>query len=283
MSHVSHQPAEAAGWEAHGAQAQHDETRARVDRMLFARHDRGDRGARDALIERFLPLARSVARRYEASSGEPLDDLVQVASVALVKAIDRFDTTRGVSFSSYAVPSITGELKRYFRDRTWAIRPPRDLQDLALRVDAIAREQTTLLEHTATVAELACALQTTDEQILEALQARRSRATVSLSAPTRWGDEPGLVLQDTLGSSEDGYACAEDRLTLERLLRLVSPRVRLVLRLRFERDLTQAAIGELLGVSQMQVSRMIRATIAQLSDVATYEREVFEERWPVAA
>ena len=283
MSHVSHQPAEAAGWDAHGVQTQHDATRARMDRMLFARRDRGDRGARDALIERFLPLARSVARRYEASSGEPLDDLVQVACVALVKAIDRFDSTRGVSFSSYAVPSITGELKRYFRDRTWAIRPPRDLQNLALRVDAIAREQAPLLDRMASVAELASALQTTDEQILEALQARRSRATVSLSAPTRWGDEPGLVLQDTLGSSEDGYACAEDRLTLERLLRLVSPRVRLVLRLRFERDLTQAEIGELLGVSQMQVSRMIRATISQLSDVATYERAVFEKRWPVAA
>jgi len=266
MSTVSDQHAEASVWQTQGVGAQRDETRARMDRMLFDRHDRGDRGARHALIERFLPLARSIARRYETSPGEPLDDLVQVASLGLVKAIDRYDTSRGVAFSSYAVPTIAGELKRYFRDRTWAIRPPRDLQELTLRVDAATRTLTTRLDRAPTVA-IATALQTSDEQILEALQARRSRATVSLSTPLGFRDDPGAVLQDTLGDDDDdddddGYAAAERRAELDRLLRFVSPRARLVLRLRFERDLTQAEIGALLDVSQMQVSRIIRGAIS---------------------
>jgi RNA polymerase sigma-B factor len=282
MPGLSDHNAEAAVPESRTVQAQRDDARARTDRMLFARRDRGERGARDALIERFLPLARSIARRYETSCGEPLEDLVQVASLGLVKAIDRYDPSRGVAFSSYAVPTIAGELKRYFRDRTWAVRPPRDLQELTLRVEAAASELTASADRAPTVAELAAALRAGEEDILEALQARRARAAVSLSSPIRLGDDRGSVLEDTLGSGEDGYACAEDRVALERLLRCVSPRVRLVLRLRFERDLTQAEIGELLGVSQMQVSRIIRSAISQLGDVADYEHERSSPRPPVA-
>jgi RNA polymerase sigma-B factor len=283
MSRLSDQHADAAVLQSRTVQGQRDEARARTDRMLFARRDRGDQGARSALIERFLPLARSIARRYDTLSGEPLDDLVQVASLGLVKAIDRYDPARVVAFSSYAVPTIAGELKRYFRDRTWAIRPPRDLQELTLRVDTATRELTARLDRPPTVAELAAALQTSDEQILEALQARRCRATASLSSPAGSRADPGSVLEDTLGSSEEGYACAEDRVELERLLLFVAPRSRLVLRLRFECDLTQAEIGALLGVSQMQVSRIIRAAISQLGDIATYEQDVLAKRSHVVA
>jgi RNA polymerase sigma-B factor len=273
------QDAQASDRQTPPARAQRDQTRARIDHVLFARLARGDRHARDALIERFLPLARSIARRYETSSGESLDDLDQVAALGLVKALDRYDPTRGVPFASYAVPTITGELKRHLRDRTWAIRPPRDVQQLALRVDAATRELTTRVP---TIAELADAMHSSDEEILEALQARRSRATVSLNRPARLGDDPGSVLQDTLASIENGYACAEDRIELRRLLRLVSPRVRLVLRLRYQCDLTQAEIGELLGVSQLHVSRIIRAAISQLNDIATYQHERAAERSPVS-
>ena len=270
---------------AHGPRAfatREDEARARIDRVLFARLDRGDVAARDALIERFLPLARSIARRYE-TSGEPLEDLVQVASLGLVKAVDRYDPSRGCAFSSYAVPTISGELKRYFRDRTWAIRPPRELQELTLRVDAATRELTARHDRSPTVAELAATLGCSDERILEALQARRGRDTLSLSAPPGASDDRGTALQDVLGSSERGYARAEARVELEGLLRLVPPRTRLILRLRFERDLTQAEIGALLGVSQMQVSRIVRAAIEQLNGIAMHEQDLRSDRCALAA
>lgn len=258
-----------------------DDARTRMDRALFARRDRGDLRARDALIERFLPLAKSIARRYE-TSGEPLEDLVQVASLGLVNAIDRFDPSRGSAFSSYAVPTIAGELKRYFRDRTWAIRPPRGLQECTLRVEAAARELTARLNRAPTIPELAAATDYSDEEILEALQARRARAALSLDAPTGLRDDHSEMLQDTLGSSERGYAHVEARAELEGLLRVVAPRERLALRLRYERDLTQAEIGALLGVSQMQVSRILRAAIEQLSLVATHDHQAVADRCPVA-
>jgi RNA polymerase sigma-B factor len=256
-----------------------DDERARMDRALFARRDQGDPRAREALIERFLPLAKSIARRYE-TSGEPLEDLVQVASLGLVNAIDRYDASRGCAFSSYAVPTIAGELKRYFRDRTWAIRPPRDLQECTLRVEAATRELTARLDRAPTIPELAAETDCSDEQILEALQARRTRATLSLDAPTGLRDDPSEMLHDRLGSSEHGYAHVEARAELEGLLRVVAPRERLALRLRYERDLTQAEIGALLGVSQMQVSRILRAAIEQLSLVATHDHQLFADRCP---
>ena len=248
----------------------HDHRRA-CDRTLFARRDRGDRHARDELAERFLPLARSVARRYQ-HSGEPIDDLVQVASLALVKAIDRFDPANGAAFTSYAVPTIAGELKRHFRDKNWAVRPPRGLQERTLRVEAAVTHLTQLHDRAPTVAQLAAALDETDEQVLDALQARGARGAVSFDAPTRGHDE-GLTLQDTLATSEDGYVAAENRAVLDALLSDLPARSRHVLRLRFERDLTQAEIGNLLGVSQMQVSRIIRQAIDQLRRTAEEQEQ----------
>jgi RNA polymerase sigma-B factor len=253
---------------------------ARMDRVLFARHAAGDRHARDELIERWLPLARSVARRYERAD-EPLDDLFQIASFALVKAIDRYDPALGNAFSSYAVPTIAGELKRHFRDRGWAVRPPRGLQELTLRVEAAAMRLSARLDRAPTVGELAAATDSTDEEVLEALQARSGRNALSLQAPQS-GDDQQSALQDMLGDSDDGYAQAEMRVFIDDLMTGLPRRTREILRLRFEEDLTQAEIGELFGVSQMQISRIVRQAIAQLRDVADRHEQIATARTEAA-
>ncbi len=251
--------------------------RDRIERMLFARHERGDRRARAQLIERFLPLAHSVARRY-ADHGEPLDDLVQVACVGLVKAIDRFEVDRGYAFSSFAVPTIAGELKRHFRDRTWIVRPPRNLQELVLRIDQVSADLSAELDRAPTVRELAATLQTTDERILDALHARAGRHRVSMQASAADGGDTELTLQDVLGEDDDGYARAEDRAVLDDLLAYLPPRSQQVLRLRFEEDLTQAQIGELLDISQMQTSRIVSDAIRQLQQIAGQQERMLCKR-----
>jgi len=241
--------------------------RARDDLRLFrAWLDTGDTHARTALIERFMPLARSLARRYQRS-GEPIEDLVQVASVALVKAIDRYDPARGCAFSSFAVPTIAGELKRYFRDHSWTVRPPRDLQEVTLRVETALGRLTQQRDRSPTTQELAAAAGLDDEQVLEALQARRGRSAVSLQTPQ--GDpSDAMTLGDTIGEEDTEIERAEQRAALDDLLKTVPARAREMVRLRFEEDLTQAEIGEIFGVSQMQVSRILRQTIEQLREVA---------------
>jgi RNA polymerase sigma-B factor len=243
------------------------ERRARDDQRLFrAWLISGDTNARTALIERFMPLARSLARRYQRS-GEPLEDLVQVASVALVKAIDRYDPARGYAFSSFAVPTIAGELKRYFRDHSWTVRPPRDLQEITLRVETALTRLTQQLDRSPTTQELATAAGLNDEQVLEALQARRGRSAISLQTPQ--GDaSDAMTLGDTIGSEDPDIERAEQRAALDDLLKTVSSRAREMVRLRFEEDMTQAEIGAIFGVSQMQVSRILRQTIEQLRTVA---------------
>ncbi len=244
-----------------------DERRAREDMRLFkAWIDHRDRNARVALIERFLPLARSLARRYQRGS-EPLDDLVQVASIALVKAIDRYDPARGYAFSSFAVPTIAGELKRHFRDHTWMVRPPRGIQELTLRVEGALARLTQQLDRSPTTSELAAAVGVGDEQILEAMQARSARGALSLHAPQ---GTPGdaTSLEDTLGAEDPDIERAEKRAELDRLMQSVSPRARAMLRMRFEEDMTQAEIGAVVGISQMQVSRILRQTVAKLREVS---------------
>jgi RNA polymerase sigma-B factor len=238
--------------------------RAELDIALFARRDAGDARARDQLVERFLPLARSIARRYQRSE-EPWEDLMQVAAMGLVKAVDGFDTGRGVAFSSYAVPTIAGELKRYFRDRTWMVRPPRDLQELTMRLECATKELSQQLDRAPTVRELADHLEVNDEHVLEALHARAGRGAVSFTAPI--GDD-GHCLQDTLGAADDAYELADTRVAVDGMLRGLTPRMREILRLRFEEDLTQAEIGAVFGVSQMQISRLIRQALKHLRDNA---------------
>jgi len=175
----------------------------------------GDPHARAALVERFMPLARSLARRYE-SSGEPLEDLVQVASLALVKAIDRFDTSRGHAFTSFAVPTIVGELKRHFRDRTWAVRPPRELQETIMRLDRASVRLSQELDRAPTIGELAAAVGAADEQILEAMQARSGRGTLSLHG-TQSHAPDAATLEESLGTADEGFERAESRALLDGL------------------------------------------------------------------
>jgi len=237
------------------------------DTELFVRmRDNGDPRARESLIERYLPLARRLARRY-ARAEEPLEDLFQVASLGLVKAIDRFDVNREVVFSSYAVPTILGELRRHFRDRTWSVRVPRNLQELALRVEHTVTRLAVGKGGSPSVGEIAQAVGASREQVLDALEASASYRAVSLDAPRAgardeegWGESVG----DGIGTEEGGFARAEERAVLEPLLGRLSARERLVLRLRFVEDLTQAQIGERIGVSQMQVSRLIRQAVARI-------------------
>ncbi len=236
-----------------------------TDASLFGRwHDAHDERAREELVERYLPLARQLARRYQRAD-EPMEDLVQVASLGLLKAIDRFDAGREVHFSSYAVPTILGELKRHFRDRTWSVRVPRDLQERALRVDRVNTELALSLHRAPSVREIAAATGDTEEQVLEAIEAAGAYRATSLDAPRAGQDEAGGEnLADAFGTDEEGFDAAEQRATLEPLLAQISPRERAVLRLRFGEDLTQAEIGTRIGVSQMQVSRLLRQALARL-------------------
>jgi RNA polymerase sigma-B factor len=232
--------------------------------LLVRAREAGDGHARAQLVERYLPLARQLARRYQ-NADEPLDDLIQVASLGLLKAVDRFDTSREVAFSSYAVPTIMGELKRHFRDRTWSLRVPRELQEMALRTDRAVARLAIELRRQPTVPEIAAALEASEEQVLEALAAASAYRAGSLDAPRSGTDgAAGESLGEALGVDEDGFHDAESRATLQPLLARISKRERLVLRLRFAEDLTQAEIGARLGVSQMQVSRMIRQALARL-------------------
>jgi RNA polymerase sigma-B factor len=246
--------------------------RAQEDRRLLERYHRlGDESAREALVGRFLPLARQLARRYQRG-GEQLDDLVQVASLGLLKAIDRFDPARETAFSSFAVPTILGELKRHFRDKGWSVRVPRDLQELAVRVDKTADEMARELGRAPTPAQLAERTGITVEQVLEAREASAAYRAVSLDRPRTEEDDEGESYADAVGVEDPGFRVAEDAATIERLMRVLSDREREVLRLRFEEDLTQSEIGERVGVSQMHVSRLIRQSVARLREAADEPR-----------
>ncbi len=243
-----------------------------ADRRLFARlRDERDPVDRDAVVERFMPLARQLAARYQRPE-EPFDDVFQVACFGLVKAVDRFDCDRGVAFSSYAVPTITGEIKRHFRDRAWAVRVPRDLQEQALRVERVAADRTRELGRRPTVEEVAATMAIPVEDVLEALDAAAAYRATSLDTPLAAGDEDaGGSLGDVVGTIDQGFLRAEQRAELGSLMRSLTRIERAVVRLRFEHDLTQSEIGDRLGISQMQVSRVLRRSITKLrtrADVA---------------
>jgi RNA polymerase sigma-B factor len=244
------------------------EARLREDRLLFERFaERRDPVDRELLVERFLPLARRLAARY-LRHNEPFEDVFQVACLGLIKAIDRFDVSRGRAFSSFAVPTIVGEIKRHYRDRTWALHVPRDRKDLALAARHAADELEVEKQRRATVAEIAERLAVDEGSVVEALLAARAQRPDSLDAPMPGADEPGATVGDGCGVDEHGYDRAEERALLHGLLRILSPRERLVLQLSFERDLTQAEIGARVGLSQMQISRMLRRSIGRMRDGA---------------
>jgi RNA polymerase sigma-B factor len=236
-------------------------TRDRDEGALFDRLRDGDPIARAALVERFLPLSRMLARRYRA--GDETDDLEQVAAIGLLKAIDRFEPERGLAFSTFAFPTIVGELKRHFRDRCWSVRVPRSMQELAARVEHVSHDLHGKLGRAPTVAELADGADTNVEQVLEALQVGGARWASSLDEPRREGEEDDALGRE-VAVEEPGFAAVDDSVIVDDLLRRLDPRDRLIVELRFREDLIQSQIGARLGISQMQVSRIIRRAIDQL-------------------
>jgi len=231
---------------------------------MFRRHHRcPDPRLREALVERYLPLARHVTTRFDGS-GRPREDLFQVACLALVKAVDKFDPDRGVAFSSYAVPTMVGALKRHLRDETWALHVPRDLQDRALRTRRAAAALTRQLGRAPTVHELATELKCGDAAVLEALRAGSAYRAVSLDAPREPAAERHPARSERLGYEEPRFARVEQGADLWSLVGALGTQERAVLRLRFELDLTQPEIARALGVSQAHVSRMLRRALEHL-------------------
>jgi RNA polymerase sigma-B factor len=232
---------------------------------LFHRYRRHREPAvRNALVERYMPLARHLARRYP--SGGEREDVVQVASLALVKAVDRFDPDRGAAFTSFATPTILGEIKRYFRDYGWSVRVPRELQDLSLRIEKVSAELTATFGRAPTPAELAERVDVEVEHVLEALASDTAHRPVALDRPAREGeDEPQRPLAAV---EEQGFASVEDAVAVDSLLDRLSERERLVVKLRFREDLLQREIADRVGMSQMHVSRLLSKAMADMRELA---------------
>ena len=234
---------------------------------LFVRwQQHGDQSARDELVRRFLPLARKLARRYTGAR-EPFDDLLQVASLGLVKAVDRYDMDRGTAFSSFAVPTILGELKRYFRDLGWAVHVPRGAQELAVKVEEAQQRLSARSGHAPTVFELAQFLEIEIADVLDALETARAHHASSLDAPHDDGEGESGSVVDSFGNEDPELLRADDRVTVGEAARQLSDRERKVLRLRFVEDLTQTQIADRVGVSQMQISRILRRAIVRLGEL----------------
>jgi RNA polymerase sigma-B factor len=220
------------------------------------------RAIRDQLVEMHLPLVEYLARRFR-NRGEPLDDLIQVATIGLIKSVDRFDLERGVEFSTYATPTIVGEIKRHFRDKGWAIRVPRRLQELKLSLTKATSELSQKLGRSPTVAELAGHLGMSEEEVLEGLESANAYSAVSLDAPDG-GDEDAPAVADSLGITDEALEGVEYRESLKPLLEKLPAREKRILMLRFFGNMTQSQIAAELGISQMHVSRLLARTLAQL-------------------
>ena len=232
------------------------------ERALFERYARDrDQATRDVLVERYLPLARKIASSFRHR--EDAEDLEQVAAIGLVKAVDRFDLERGLAFSTYAMPTILGELKRHFRDQSWTLRVPRSVKELAVRVERVSTDLVSELGRSPTVPELARATNSTVERVLEALEATAARHVSSLDGPYTLTGDPDSARDVSV--EDPGYTAVEDAAMLEKLLSLLHPRDRLIVELRFREDRLQWQIAEVVGVSQMHVSRVIRRSLNQLA------------------
>jgi RNA polymerase sigma-B factor len=223
-----------------------------------------DPALREALVRRYMPLATHLARRYPV--GSEGEDVQQVASLALVKAVDRFDPDRGTAFTSYATPTILGEIKRYFRDFGWAVRVPRDVQELSSRVDHEREALTAARGHAPSAAEVAEALGEPLEDVLEALMSGSAHYPATLER--RDGDDDDERPATVVPVEDPGFGHVEDSVCVDSLLALLTPRERVVLRLRFNGGLLQREIAELIGTSQMQVSRMLAKALGELHDMA---------------
>jgi RNA polymerase sigma-B factor len=251
----------------HAAAARPERRHELADFRAYADHR--DARARERLIRTYLPLANAIARRFDRGGRVPLEDLQQIAALGLIKALDRFDPGNGAAFSSFAVPTMQGEIRRYFRDFTWTVRPPRDLQERAIRIEREREQLTRELGRNPTAAELAQRLGCTIEDILDAGEAAQARGSDSFDRELAADDsDDAHTLGDRLGAQDSGFAAAEATATLDGLLATLSERDALVVHLRFREDLTQAEIGRRIGHSQMHVSRILRTALAQLTQHA---------------
>jgi len=234
------------------------------DRELLRRyHEGGDTSAREELIERHLPLVRSLARRY-AGRGEALEDIEQVGAIGLIKAIDRFELSRDVSLATYATPNVVGEIKRHFRDKGWAVRVPRALQELNASMSGAIERLTVKLSRSPSIGEIAAELETTPEQVLEALEVGSAYSTVSLSSGPSGEEE--LDPMETIGSEDEEFERSEQRAALAPALERLPSREREILRMRFEEGLPQTQIAQRVGLSQMHVSRLIRKSLSVMRE-----------------
>ena len=231
---------------------------------LFERYRQGDEGAKEQLVERFLPLARHLARRY--LSGPEREDVEQVAALGLLKAIERFDPHRGLAFTSFAVPTILGEVKRYFRDLGWTVRVPRSIQELVPKVEKATEALTGKLGHTPTAEEVAAYCGVSVEDVLEARGSASAHRADSLDRPV--AEEGEVSRGDLMGDVDPGFAHVEQAVDVQRLLTALPEREQRIVRLRFEHDLTQREIAEHVGLSQMHVSRLLRDALTQLAERA---------------
>ena len=248
------------------------------EQQMFTRwHQHGDEQAREALVRRFMPLARSLARRYDRSS-EPFDDLLQVASLGLLKALDRFDPDLGNSFPSFAVPTILGEMRRYFRDSGWSVHVPRGAQERALRVRDAQERLANEHGRAPTVNQLAEYLELDIEEIIDALQAIQAYEALSLDAPRPGAEDDVMAYGDAMGHEDERFELVELDATITAVLEHIPPRERLILRMRFVEDLTQTEIATRVGISQMQVSRLLRRSLDQLRALTRESRTPAQSR-----
>ena len=243
------------------------------DKILLRRyHEDGDLQAREQLIEQYMSLVRSLARRY-AYRGEQLDDLVQIGAIGLIKAIDRFDLDRGVELTTYATPNIIGEIKRHFRDKGWAVRVPRGLQELNVQLSKLVEQLTVQLGRSPTIPELAKGAGVEEEQVLEALESGRAYTSLSLSVGGGGGDDDDLDPLESLGTEEHQYEVSEDRAMLAPGFKALDERERKILQLRFFDGLTQSQIAQQVGISQMHVSRLIRRSLEKIRETIAEDEE----------
>ena len=246
----------------------------RIDDKILLRkyHEEGDLHAREKLIEQYMSLVRSLARRY-SYRGEQLEDLVQIGAIGLIKAIDRFDLERGVELTTYATPNIIGEIKRHFRDKGWAVRVPRGLQELNVQLSRLMEQLTVQLGRSPTIQELAKASGSTEEEVLEALESGRAYSSLSLSTGGGGEGDDALDPLESIGSEEHQYEVSEDRAVLAPGFRALDDRERMILQLRFFDGLTQSQIAQQIGISQMHVSRLIRRSLEKIREEIAADEE----------
>ncbi|CAN5546633.1 N/A [soil metagenome] len=237
--------------------------KARTWQLLLAYHHHGDQKARERVIQEQMPLVEFLARKF-ASRGEPLDDLVQVGSIGLIKAVDRFDVDRNIEFSTYATPNILGEIKRYFRDKGWAMRVPRGLQELRQSAKEAIRNESVRTGRSPTVSELAGILSSDEESVAEALTLGRAYNTTSLDTPINQDDAEGDTIIDLQADANSPIDGMEDKILLQKAIEGLKGQQQQILKLRFNEGKTQTEIATQIGVSQMHVSRLLRRAIEDL-------------------